>query len=126
MSNQERRQIENEMIFRKANEKTGDDLGALDAMHIEDGNIDLLRQDDLLLHVMCECSDENCTKRIPMNLSVYEVIHAHRDKFIVLPGHQVKDIETVTSETPIYLVVKKNKRIAEPTKGLLSTSVDNS
>jgi hypothetical protein len=30
----ERRQIENEMIFRRVNEKIGDSLDSLDAMHI--------------------------------------------------------------------------------------------
>jgi hypothetical protein len=38
----ERRQIENEMIFRRTNEKVGDDLGVLDEMHIEEGNPDLV------------------------------------------------------------------------------------
>ncbi len=60
----ERRQIENEMIFRRMNEKVGDDLGALDAMHIEDGNPQLIRDEDTLLMFKCECSDEECNERI--------------------------------------------------------------
>jgi hypothetical protein len=34
----ERRQIENEMIFRRANEVVGDKLDEIDAHHREDGN----------------------------------------------------------------------------------------
>lgn len=66
----ERRQIENEMIFRRINEKVGDDLADLDAMHIEDDNLDLMWDDAVLLNFKCECSDEDCDKRIPIRLSV--------------------------------------------------------
>ena len=53
----ERRQIENEMIFRRFNEKVGDQLDALDAALIEEDHEDLIRTTDLLLHLKCECSD---------------------------------------------------------------------
>lgn len=121
----ERRQIENEMIFRRINEKVGDDLGALDAMHIEDGNIHLIRDTDLLLRFKCECSDENCTVRIPMQLSEYQVIHKNRDTFVVLPNHQVDPIEKVLKKTPEYNVVKKNNSTPEPNNTLNETSIDN-
>lgn len=122
----ERRQIENEMIFRRINEKVGDDLGALDAMHIEDGNIHLIRDADLLLRFKCECSDENCTVRIPMQLSEYQEVHTDRDTFVVLPEHQVDPIEKVLKETPDYSVVKKNNSTPEPDGELNQTSIDNS
>lgn len=122
----ERRQIENEMIFRRLNEKVGDDLGALDAMHIEDGNIHLIRDTDLLLRFKCECSDENCTVRIPMQLSDYQKIHTDRDTFVVMTNHQVDPIEVVLKETPEYSVVKKNNSTPEPSDELNQTPIDNS
>ena len=125
MSYSERRQIENELIFRHANEKTGDDLSALDAMHREDGNVDLVRDGDLDLHFMCECSDENCTTRIPMKLSVYQKIHVRRDTFIVLPNHQVDRIESVIKVTPAYTIVRKKNLTPQPSGGLNTTSVNN-
>ncbi len=39
----ERRKIENEMIFRRLNEKVGDNLDSLDAMHIEESRLRLSR-----------------------------------------------------------------------------------
>lgn len=126
ISHAERRQIENEMIFRRINEKVGDDLGALDAMHIEDGHIELVRDEDLQLHFKCECSDENCETRIPILLSEYQEVHTDRDTFIVLPDHQVDPIEKVTRETPAYNVVKKNNSTAEPGDDFNKTSIDNS
>lgn len=126
LSHAERRQIENEMIFRRINEKVGDDLGALDAMHIEDGNIELIRNEDLSLQFKCECSDENCALRIPMQLSEYQSIHTNRDTFIVVPDHQVDPIEKVLKKTPEYNIVKKNNSTAEPSDELNSTHIDNS
>lgn len=126
ISHAERRQIENEMIFRRSNEKVGDGLDALDAMHIEDGDIDLIRNSDLLLRFNCECSDENCTERIPLQLTEYQFIHTDRDTFIVMPDHQVDPIEKVLKKTKHYNVVKKNNSTPEPGSKLNETSIDNS
>jgi hypothetical protein len=125
ISHAERRQIENEMIFRRINEKVGDDLDALDAMHVEDGNIQLIRDEDLLLRFKCECSDENCVERIPMQLTEYQHIHTDRNTFIVKPDHEVDSIETVIKETDGYTVVKKNNSTPEPSDVLNETSIDN-
>lgn len=122
----ERRQIENEMIFRRVNEKVGDDLGNLDAMHIEEDNIDLLWDDTILLNFICECSDEDCKNRIPIKLSVYKKIHENRSAFIIKLKHQVKDIEKVILSEENYSVVEKNNSTAEPNDTLKTTSVDNS
>lgn len=126
ISKAERRQIENEMIFRRINEKVGDDLGALDAMHIEDGNLHLINDEDLLLRFKCECSDENCDVRIPIKLSEYQAIHTNRDTFVVLPDHQVDPIEKVIKKMPTYHVVRKNNSTSEPSDVLNDTTIDNS
>lgn len=121
----ERRQIENEMIFRRVNEKVGDDLDSLDAMHIEDNDIHLIRNDDLLLHFKCECSDEDCDARIPIKLSDYRKIHENRDAFIIKLKHQVNAIEKVILTADNYSVVEKNNSTAEPGNTLNTTSINN-
>ena len=121
----ERRQIENEMIFRRMNEKVGDDLGALDAMHIEDGDINLIRDEDILLRFKCECSDEKCSKRIPLKLSDYQEIHINRDNFIVKLKHQVDPIEKIIKKSRGYNIVMKNNSTPEPGKELNVTSINN-
>jgi hypothetical protein len=122
----EKRQIENEMIFRRLNEKVGDDLGALDAMHIEDGNIHLIRDELLMLRFRCECSDENCNARLPLELNTYQLIHEDRDAFIIKPNHQVDPIEVVIRKEAEYSVVRKNNSTAEPGTKLNETTIDNS
>ena len=126
ISTAERRQIENEMIFRRLNEKVGDDLGALDAMHIEDGDIHLIHDKLLLLRFKCECSDENCTERIPLELDTYQKIHEDRDAFIVKVDHQVDPIEKVVQMEAEYNVVRKNNSTPEPNDTLKQTTIDNS
>jgi hypothetical protein len=122
----ERRQIENEMIFRRTNEKVAEDIDKLDAKLIEDDYPELIQDDDLLLHFMCECSDEDCEERIPIKLNVYKKIHEDRNTFIIKHNHQVKDIEKVILTQDNYSVVEKNKSTAEPDDTLNTTSVDNS
>lgn len=125
ISKAERCQIENEMIFRRMNEKVGEDLDAIDAMHIEDGDVQLIRDEDLLLQFKCECSDENCTARIPLRLSRYQEIHTNRDTFIVKTDHQVDPIEKVILKEKDYNVVKKNNSTAEPNDLLNDTTINN-
>lgn len=122
----EQRQIENEMIFRRANEKVGDDLDELDSFHAEDGNPHLIRDADLNLEFKCECSDENCEARIPIKLSVYQKIHTNRDTFIIKHKHQIESIEKVILTERDYSVVKKNNSTPEPGSELNKTSISNS
>ena len=126
ISKAERHQIENEMIFRRANELIGTQLDELDALHVEDGNPHLVRKDDILLRFKCECSDENCDARIPIQLSIYQKIHENRDAFIVKLKHQVNDIEQVILTEADFSVVEKNNSTPEPSDTLNTTSIDNS
>ncbi len=125
---EERKQIENEMLFRRANEKVGTDLDELDKLHIADGNPHLLRDDNLLLDFKCECSDENCEVRVPMRLSHYRKLHLDRSTFIIKPNHELKSIEKVIEVSDTHSVVKKNNVTAEPRldADFNKTDLDNS
>jgi hypothetical protein len=112
------------MIFRRANEKVGINLDKLNSIHIEEGDPQLVRSDDLLLHFICECSDEDCEARIPMKLSDYQKIHLNRGSFIIKPEHQVKAIEKVVLNKTNYNVVEKNNYTTEPGKELNNTDTN--
>ena|ERR1700712_4825293 len=122
----ERRQIENEMIFRRSNEVVGEELEQIDAKLRDDGHAELTRSDDMVLHFLCECSDENCDERIPITLRAYQKIHENRDAFIIKPNHQVIAIEKVIHTEDGYSVVEKNNAVTNPGDTLHETSVDNS
>jgi hypothetical protein len=117
LPSEERKQIENEMLFRRANEKVGTDLDHLDSLHIADGNPQLVRDDVLTLHFKCECSNENCQERIEMTLSGYRKLHLDRSSFIIKPHHEVKHIEKVILTEDMYSVVRKNNVTPEPRIG---------
>ena len=119
----EKRQIENEMIFRRKNERISDSLDEIDAMHIADDDPELITDDNLILQFKCECSDETCEARIPIKLSDYQQIHIDRDTFIVKRNHQVDPIEKIIRTESDYSVVKKNKSTKEPGEVLNDTSI---
>jgi len=122
---EERKQIENEMIFRRLNEKVGIGLDELDAMHVKDGNHHLVRNKDIKLEFKCECSDETCEARIPVKLSVYRKIHEDRDTFIVKLNHQISAIEEVLTSEDGYSIVKKHNSTPEPSDKLNKTNIRN-
>jgi len=124
----ERHQIENEMLFRRMNETVGDDLGALDAERIEKNEMYLVRDKHVLIKFKCECSDEDCTQRIPLRLTEYQEMHADRNRFIVKTDHQVDQIETVISSGSDYHVVSKNNSLPHLKDGkkMNKTTIDNS
>lgn len=124
LSTDERKQIENEMLFRRLNEKVGTDLDEIDAIHIADGNPHLVRTDDLLLDFKCECSDEKCSDRISVKLSVYRKIHLDRSAFIIKLHHEVNPIEKVIKTTKTYSVVRKNNVTHEPRADALFNDTD--
>lgn len=123
----ERRQIENEMIFRRANEKVGIELDAVDALLDEieseetNNGSSLIRDDNVYFKFLCECSDESCNDRILIELVKYQKLHLNRDRFIVKLNHQVESIEEVVLTETDYYVVQKNKSTSEPGKNLNRT-----
>jgi hypothetical protein len=122
----ERRQIENEMIFRRVNEAVIQNLVDLDAEHTKNNELDLMWDQTILLEFQCECSDEKCNIRIPLTLKDYQEIHTDRNTFIVKPNHQVDPIEKVIQVEDTYSIVKKNHSTAEPGDKLNKTNLDNS
>lgn len=125
MSLTERRQIENEMIFRRANEKIGASLDETDDNHMREKHPWLTRDDLVELQFKCECSDETCHARISIKLSTYQKIHLNRDVFIIKLKHQVEAIEKVILTEKTYAVVEKNKSTTDPGESLNTTTINN-
>ena len=99
MDERTRRIAENEARFRDINERLNRDLEALD---LGDGPVEFV----------CECGHSDCTQ--PLELSCDEYVRARQDRmvFLVVPGHQIEDTETVLVETGRYAVVRKHAESA--------------
>ena len=122
----ELRMAENEVVFRQYNEQAQAGFEEIKRVAKEEGEESLIEDYDVPLPFYCECSDENCEKRIQLEPSRYNNIHTHRNSFVLIPGHEVTDIEEVVITEKNYVVV--NKFIEPPftiTK-LHKTDVDNS
>lgn len=121
----ERRQIENEVVFRNANEQIQKDLDELRKKAKAEGHDSLIPDKDLDLHFYCECSDENCRERIVLALSKYKQLHQDRSQFIVSPKHETTAIEDVVSKKITYTVVEKFIVPPEKATMLKSTPIHN-
>ncbi len=55
----------------------------------------------------CECARLGCNQLVELTVVEYEEIRSHPRRFVVVPGHQVPEVETVVATRPGYLIVEK-------------------
>ncbi len=55
----------------------------------------------------CECARPDCNRLIELTPREYEAVRDHPRRFVIAPGHERPDVETVVETTPDYLVVEK-------------------
>lgn len=102
-----RKLAENQVHFREPNEKISEGFSDLKAIAEEEDQTGMLPEFDASILFYCECSDEKCKKRIKLKLSKYEELHQNRCQFILLPGHNVPEIERIVQSEDDYIVVEK-------------------
>jgi hypothetical protein len=56
---------------------------------------------------LCECARETCNERIRMPLREYEAVRAHGERFAIVPGHEIPDVERVVEAQVDWAVVEK-------------------
>jgi hypothetical protein len=88
------RLAQNEALFREVNE-------TVLSLEISNGHEGSLHE------FFCECSDVECTIRIKLTNSEYEVARSEGTRFIVACGHQRPEIERVVLENDRFLLVEK-------------------
>jgi hypothetical protein len=100
MDAREERLARNESLFRDLNEQVELVAKPLDA----DGHT---------FEFFCECSNIDCTLKLPMTLETYEQVRSDPTEFLVAPGHDLPEIEDIVRATPDYQVVKKHGPAAD-------------
>ena len=53
----------------------------------------------------CECSGDTCLGRIPLTPQQFLAIASSANRFIVLRGHELRDLEDVVAERDGFLIV---------------------
>jgi hypothetical protein len=120
-----RRLAENEVLFRQKNraiEKGFKNIKELAKADNQDGFID---DKDLRLQFFCECSDENCHKRIPLTRRQYDSIHKADDRFVVICGHEIPEVEHIIEKTDSYCIVQKKTKPPKASSKLNTTPISN-
>ena len=56
---------------------------------------------------VCECSNKQCGDLIRLSLPQYEEVRRHGDRFFIVPGHEILEIERVVKSLEGYTVIEK-------------------
>jgi len=95
MNERKRRIGENEAIFRSVNEQirqlTGTLSTAADSMK-----------------VVCECGTRSCAVQFRIDTDAYAAVRADPELFIVKPGHDLPESETVVDKNNVFWTVRKD------------------
>jgi len=91
----EQRIAENELLFRSVNERIAELTDSWNQTTIS---------------VICECGDRDCFAPTDLLTEEYRRLLGDRGggrRFIVKPGHEIPDVETVVERHDDYLIVEK-------------------
>jgi len=94
-----RRMTENEVRFRALNER------------LRSGS-DTWGPGEGALEVVCECADEDCVRAIRLTPRDYEAVRSDETQFMVVPGHERAELESIVAERAGWLVVRKQGEAA--------------
>jgi hypothetical protein len=56
---------------------------------------------------VCECGHVGCNSTIELTIAAYESVRSGFERFLVVPGHELEDIEDIVERHETYLVVAK-------------------
>jgi hypothetical protein len=90
----DRRLARNEALFREVNESV---------RTLADGNGSESAYEDYF----CECADVDCTIRVKLTNSEYEIARSEGNRFIVACGHERRGVERIVLETDRFVLVEK-------------------
>jgi hypothetical protein len=91
-----KRLAENEVIFREANSNIAEFIITEEGANTEKK-----------IPFYCECSDRSCKERIKLTPKDYKKCHKSKRQFVVIPGHEVPQIEKVIKEKDKFNVIEK-------------------
>jgi hypothetical protein len=95
-----RRIADNEALFRSVNERVEE---------INEAFATLTRR----FEIVCECGDIRCTEQISVEFTAYEAVRSDSALFIIVPGHEIPDVEDAVEHHPTYTVVRKHPGIPQ-------------
>ena len=98
MNERKRRIGENEAIFRSVNEQVR-------------GLTATLSTKPETLRIVCECGVRSCAEQFTIDADAYAEVRAESTLFLVKPGHDLPETETVVARNDVYWTVQKDPGI---------------
>jgi hypothetical protein len=89
----QRRVAANEALFREVNESIERGLWP--------------GEEESVAAFRCECAQLECNQLVSLTPRAYEAVRAHGRRFLLVPGHERPDVETVVEQRAGYVVVEK-------------------
>ena len=99
MSERERRIGRNEALFREVNER-------LKNLNTEFSGL------SGVMEIVCECGDLGCAEQLTLPAARYEDVRSDPTWFVIVPGHEVNDVEIIVARHPGYDIVQKQSGAA--------------
>jgi hypothetical protein len=85
----------NQVLFREVNERLRELLARADLAEMTE--------------FVCECSNPECIETAPLWIAEYERVRSKPNQFVVVPDHDLPQIERVTWACDRYFVVAKTQ-----------------
>ncbi|MGD9734638.1 MAG: hypothetical protein AB7V58_03360 [Solirubrobacterales bacterium] len=58
---------------------------------------------------VCECGYMGCTETVQLSLAAYEDVRSDFDRFLIVPGHEIDEVDEVVERHEGYFVVVKRE-----------------
>jgi hypothetical protein len=95
MSDERARRVgRNESLFRQVNEE-------IESLNAGFGK-------PTTMSVICECGDGQCMERIEIPLVDYERVRGDSRSYVIVPGHEIPDLESVVERAHMWVIVRKD------------------
>jgi hypothetical protein len=101
----EERIARNEAMFREANERAK----AWDERHDLEGEVELY---------FCECGKPDCHEKVSLREADYERVRSDSHRFVIVPGHELPDVETVIERNEGWTIIEKAPEVAPTVEAL--------
>jgi hypothetical protein len=100
----EERIAKNEAMFREANERAK----AWEERHL-DSEVELY---------FCECAKPDCLEKVSLREADYERVRSDPRRFVIVPGHELPDVETVIERNEGWEIVEKAPEVTGTVEAL--------
>jgi hypothetical protein len=71
-------------------------------------NDEIGRADGAATDYVCECGNPVCAEPIVLSAEILLRLHSEPDLFVVLPGHEIRDVETVVERGDGFVIIRRD------------------